>query len=116
MTEVIVPEGGNGITRELVINRRGQTAAENLSSFTGATMAVVSFNHRTIYNSSITLAITDSANGVLTWTLDSGTDALPTVPDNKASIKVIGQVTLTGSGITDRTEEYTIKIEKNITS
>lgn len=118
MTEVTVPEGGNGITRVLVINRRGQAAPENLttSGYTAATMALTSLNHRTIYNASITLALSSPTAGELTWTLNSATDLLPSVPDNRDEMTILGQVTLTGSGIEDRTEDFQITIQKNITS
>ena len=117
MTEIIIPEGATGITRIITINRRGQLVAENLttSGYTVATLALTTQNHKTIYNGSITLVITDSVNGEVTWTI-STTNLIPAVPKNKDELTIIGQVTLTGSGIIDRTEEFSIIIKRNIIS
>jgi hypothetical protein len=115
MTEIVIADGSDGQTLTLTVKRRGNgTTAEDLTGYTGAVMAITSENLEIVYAGAISLAITDAANGVLTWTTDPATDNIPALPTGKRFIRLKGQVTLTGSGLKDRTEIIDIRVENDI--
>lgn len=112
MTELRVVEGSDGIDHVFTIKQRGSNSAEDLSSFSTATMIVKSRDLQDTI-ATITLTNTDLTNGILTYTTDT-TDGFPAVT-NGTEKKYKAQIIFTGSGFKDATDLFDFVVFNNIT-
>ena len=111
-----IPEGSTGRQYTITAKQEGNTTADDLTGFSSAVMTVTSQDENTVYNSSISVTITDAANGILTYTSNFVSDNLPTVPKRRTSLQLKGQITITGAGIEDSTFVFPIEIIPKISN
>ena len=111
MTEIRVVEGSDGVAHTITIFQENSSTAENLTTYTTATMVVKSLNRQTTI-ATITLATTDLANGVVTYTSDN--DGF-TVPAGQTEVRYKAQIVFTAAGNKDAVFEFDFVVENDLT-
>jgi len=108
--EIRVVEGSDGIDHTITVFQEGSSSAEDLSGFANVVMVVKSLNRQTTI-ATISLATTDLANGIVTYTTN---DDGFVVPAGNTQIRYKAQIVFTGAGLKDATQEFDFVVENDL--
>ncbi len=114
MTSVDIFENSDGELYLFTIYQKGNTTAEDLSSYTAVSMELVTPNLLTNYGT-ISMSFNDKPNGVVAYTTDT-LDPFPAIPSGSESINLLGQIIITGSGLKTLTFFIDIKYHRDLST
>ena len=114
MTEIEVSENSDGQIYQIIVKQRNSSTAEDLTNYTSAIMTLVSKDLQTNHGT-ITLAFGTKANGEITYTTDTA-DPYPAIPARRKKVNLLGQISITGSGLKELTDEIEIKYRKDFST
>jgi len=114
MTSIDIFENSDGDTYTFTIYQKGNITAEDLSNYTDVSMELVSPNLLTNYGT-LSMDFDSKPNGIVSYTTDT-LDPFPSIPSDKQSIPLLGQIIITGSGLKTITFNIEITYHKDFST